>query len=172
MLHYRQYIHKTRSGGHGDSSFKLSALSVINSNHQNVSQVKNTKRYFYFFFLNTKRYIYFQSKTVCNIKVIFLLLRFRRFIQAAKASDQVLHTEMESLADYLAELTLVEYSFLRFLPSLIAASAVFLARWTLDQSKHPWVSSHFLTVKCFYYTLQREVNVSYVLTEPNSTALY
>ncbi|CAN6854127.1 unnamed protein product [Brassica oleracea] len=62
----------------------------------------------------------------------------RRFIQAAKASDQVLHTEMESLADYLAELTLVEYSFLRFLPSLIAASAVFLARWTLDQSKHPW----------------------------------
>ncbi|XP_048595362.1 cyclin-A2-1 isoform X1 [Brassica napus] len=68
----------------------------------------------------------------------------RRFIQAAQASDQVLHTEMESmksLANYLAELTLVEYSFLRFLPSLIAASAVFLARWTLDQSKHPWNST-------------------------------
>ncbi|KAK6119466.1 hypothetical protein DH2020_046794 [Rehmannia glutinosa] len=26
----------------------------------------------------------------------------------------------------------------KFLPSLIAASAVFLAKWTLDQSEHPW----------------------------------
>ncbi|KAL0856264.1 hypothetical protein Bca101_061417 [Brassica carinata] len=65
----------------------------------------------------------------------------RRFIQAAHASDQDFHTETEFLANYLAELTLVEYSFLRFLPSLIAASAVFLARWTLDQSKHPWNST-------------------------------
>ncbi|CAH8363173.1 unnamed protein product [Eruca vesicaria subsp. sativa] len=62
----------------------------------------------------------------------------RRFIQAAQVSDKIPQIEMESLANYLAELTLVEYSFLRFLPSLIAASAVFLARWTLDQSKHPW----------------------------------
>lgn len=43
------------------------------------------------------------------------------------------------LANYLAELTLVEYSFLKFLPSAIAASAVFLARWMLDQSDHAWV---------------------------------
>ncbi|RYQ87283.1 hypothetical protein Ahy_B09g094762 [Arachis hypogaea] len=46
--------------------------------------------------------------------------------------------ELEYLANYLAELTLMEYSFLNFLPSTIAASAVFLAKWTLDQSKHPW----------------------------------
>lgn len=45
------------------------------------------------------------------------------------------------LANYLAELTLVEYSFLKFLPSIIAASAVFLARWTLESNhtNHPWV---------------------------------
>lgn len=43
------------------------------------------------------------------------------------------------LANYLAELTLTEYEFLKFLPSLVAASAVFLARWTLDQSDLPWV---------------------------------
>lgn len=47
--------------------------------------------------------------------------------------------ELEFLANYLAELTLVEYDFLKFLPSLIAASSVFLAQWTLDQSNHPWV---------------------------------
>ncbi|MBA0567855.1 hypothetical protein Golob_005389 [Gossypium lobatum] len=46
--------------------------------------------------------------------------------------------ELEFLANYLAELSLVEYNFLKFLPSLIAASAVFLARWTLNQSVHPW----------------------------------
>ncbi|KAF5935876.1 hypothetical protein HYC85_027005 [Camellia sinensis] len=46
--------------------------------------------------------------------------------------------ELEFLANYLAELTLVDYEFLKLLPSTIAASAVFLARWTLDQSGHPW----------------------------------
>lgn len=43
------------------------------------------------------------------------------------------------MANYLAELTLTEYGFLKYLPSLIAASAVFLAKWTLDQVEHPWV---------------------------------
>ncbi|KAK8664218.1 hypothetical protein V6N13_084016 [Hibiscus sabdariffa] len=46
--------------------------------------------------------------------------------------------ELEFLANYLAELTLIDYSFLNFAPSMVAASAVFLARWTLDQSCHPW----------------------------------
>ncbi|KAL3844124.1 hypothetical protein ACJIZ3_001527 [Penstemon smallii] len=62
----------------------------------------------------------------------------RRFIQAAQASYKVPSVELEFLANYLAELTLTEYSFLKFLPSLVAAAAVLLARWTLDQSNHPW----------------------------------
>ncbi|GAA0151064.1 kinase activator [Lithospermum erythrorhizon] len=62
----------------------------------------------------------------------------RRYIQAAQASYKVPSVELEFLANYLAELSLLEYSFLKFLPSLIAASAVFLARWTLDQSDNPW----------------------------------
>ncbi|KAJ8755854.1 hypothetical protein K2173_024399 [Erythroxylum novogranatense] len=62
----------------------------------------------------------------------------RRFLRAAQACYKSPSYELEYLADYLAELTLVEYSFLNFLPSLIAASAVFLARWTLDQTSHPW----------------------------------
>ncbi|KAJ6295508.1 hypothetical protein OIU76_027410 [Salix suchowensis] len=65
----------------------------------------------------------------------------RRFIQAAQASSKVPRVELEFLANYLAELTLVEYNFLKLLPSLVAASAVFLARWTLDQSDHPWNST-------------------------------
>ncbi|KAI4376159.1 hypothetical protein MLD38_013949 [Melastoma candidum] len=62
----------------------------------------------------------------------------RRFIQAAQASSEFPSLEMEFLANYLAELTLIEYSFLKFLPSVIAASAVLLARWTLNQSDNPW----------------------------------
>ncbi|KAJ6957253.1 hypothetical protein D5086_031602 [Populus alba] len=65
----------------------------------------------------------------------------RRFIQAAQASCKVPCVELEFLANYLAELTLVEYNFLKLLPSLIAASVVFLARWTLNQSDHPWNST-------------------------------
>lgn len=62
----------------------------------------------------------------------------RRFVQAAQVSSEVPSVEVEYLANYLAELTLVEYSFLKFLPSLMAASAVLLARWTLNQSDNPW----------------------------------
>ncbi|KAJ4832708.1 hypothetical protein Tsubulata_035192 [Turnera subulata] len=65
----------------------------------------------------------------------------RRFLRAAQASYKIPSYELEYLADYLAELTLIEYSFLTFLPSVIAASAVFLARWTLDQKNHPWNST-------------------------------
>ncbi|KAG8481930.1 hypothetical protein CXB51_026668 [Gossypium anomalum] len=62
----------------------------------------------------------------------------RRFLRAAQASYTTPSLELEYLANYLAELTLIDYGFLNFSPSMVAASAVFLARWTLDQSCHPW----------------------------------
>ncbi|KAF5466670.1 hypothetical protein F2P56_016577 [Juglans regia] len=62
----------------------------------------------------------------------------RRFLRAAQASYKTPSLEMEYLSNYLAELSLIDYGFLNFLPSVIASSAVFLARWTLDQSNHPW----------------------------------
>ncbi|KAK6912123.1 Cyclin, C-terminal domain, partial [Dillenia turbinata] len=62
----------------------------------------------------------------------------RRFLRAAQALYKVPSLELEYLANYLTELTLVDYAFLKFPPSMVAASAVFLARWSLDQSSHPW----------------------------------
>ncbi|KAF5178905.1 Cyclin [Thalictrum thalictroides] len=64
----------------------------------------------------------------------------RRYLQAAHASSmpEAPNLKLKFLACYLAELTLLDYGFLKFLPSLIAASAVFLATWTLDQSGNPW----------------------------------
>lgn len=65
----------------------------------------------------------------------------RRFIRAAQASCKVSSLHLEFMGNYLAELTLVEYDFLKYLPSLIAAAAVFLARMTLDPMVHPWNST-------------------------------
>ena len=48
--------------------------------------------------------------------------------------------QLECLGNYLAELTLVEYGLLRYLPSMIASSAVFLAKLTLDPTARPWAS--------------------------------
>ena len=63
----------------------------------------------------------------------------RRFLRAASSYLSQRRLELEFLASYLTELTLIDCRFLKFLPSVIAASAVFLAKWTLDQSNHPWV---------------------------------
>ncbi|KAL0724457.1 hypothetical protein Bca4012_039056 [Brassica carinata] len=73
----------------------------------------------------------------------------RRFLRAAQASHVMPSVEMEFLANYLTELTLIEYEFLKFLPSVIAASAVFLAKWTMNQSSHPWnpTLEHYTTYK-------------------------
>ncbi|XP_042488885.1 uncharacterized protein LOC122069021 isoform X2 [Macadamia integrifolia] len=52
-----------------------------------------------------------------------------RFLKAAKSD-----TKLEHLAFYLIELSLVEYQALKFKPSLICASAIYLARFTLQIS--------------------------------------
>ncbi|KAJ0009774.1 hypothetical protein Pint_33743 [Pistacia integerrima] len=46
--------------------------------------------------------------------------------------------QFEFLGCYLAELSLLDYSCLRYLPSLIAASAIFLSRFTIQPEIHPW----------------------------------
>eukprot|EP00249_Psilotum_nudum_P006255 c19588_g2_i2 orf=163-1740(+) len=62
----------------------------------------------------------------------------RRFIRAAQAGMKTPTLQLEFLGNYLAELTLVEYSFLKYLPSMIASSAVFMAKVTIDPTMKPW----------------------------------
>ncbi|KAF3788310.1 putative cyclin-A3-1 [Nymphaea thermarum] len=45
---------------------------------------------------------------------------------------------LEYLCNFLAEVCLIEYGCLQFLPSQIAASIVFVARFTLCPRTHPW----------------------------------
>ncbi|OMO50401.1 hypothetical protein CCACVL1_30461 [Corchorus capsularis] len=63
-----------------------------------------------------------------------------QFVHAAQINqDQSL--QFDCLANYIAELSLLEYTMLHYSPSLIAASAAFLAKFILSPSKKPWDSA-------------------------------
>lgn len=90
---------------------------------------------------------YFRDEVVAMERQVLCQLHFElsdatiksflgRFIRAAQVCIKSL--QLEFLANYLAELTLLEYSFLKYLPSLIAASVVFLAKFTLNPTTRPW----------------------------------
>ncbi|KAI3522225.1 hypothetical protein L1887_11709 [Cichorium endivia] len=64
----------------------------------------------------------------------------RRFTMAAQENQEKPNLQMEFLIYYLAELSLLEYNCLKFLPSMIAASVTFLSRFTLKPRSHPWNS--------------------------------
>ncbi|KAH7285905.1 hypothetical protein KP509_33G050700 [Ceratopteris richardii] len=65
----------------------------------------------------------------------------RRFLRAAQPSSKSSTLHMEYMGNYLAELSLVDYDFLKYLPSMVAASAVFVARFTFEPHVHPWNSA-------------------------------
>ena len=52
---------------------------------------------------------------------------------------QTLNLQLEFLAYYIAELSLLDYGCVKFLPSMVAASVMFLARFTLQPEQSPWV---------------------------------
>ncbi|KAL6621200.1 hypothetical protein ACP70R_033632 [Stipagrostis hirtigluma subsp. patula] len=60
----------------------------------------------------------------------------RRFVRAAQASEEL--NLASFIASYICELSLLEYSLLSYLPSLVAASSVFLAKFILKPTKNPW----------------------------------
>ncbi|KAG6432591.1 hypothetical protein SASPL_104172 [Salvia splendens] len=62
----------------------------------------------------------------------------RRFVRVAQGVNEAPVLQLECMANYIAELSLLEYSMLNFAPSLIAASSIFLARYILLPAKKPW----------------------------------
>ncbi|KAK8642872.1 hypothetical protein V6N13_012199 [Hibiscus sabdariffa] len=65
----------------------------------------------------------------------------RRFVRAAQGINEVPLMQLECMANYIAELSLLEYSMLCYAPSLVAASAIFLAKFILVPEKKPWNST-------------------------------
>lgn len=62
----------------------------------------------------------------------------RIFTRIAQEKPDVGSLQMEFLGCYLAELSLLDYGCLRFLPSMVAASAIFLSRFIIKPNVHPW----------------------------------
>ncbi|XP_022982232.1 putative cyclin-A3-1 isoform X1 [Cucurbita maxima] len=73
----------------------------------------------------------------------------RRFTMIAQETYEFNTLQFEFLGYYLAELSLLDYNCVKFLPSLIAASVIFLARFMIQPKKHPWTSrlEHFTGYK-------------------------
>ncbi|KAK6138849.1 hypothetical protein DH2020_027408 [Rehmannia glutinosa] len=65
----------------------------------------------------------------------------RRFTRIAQEDYESSSLQLEFLGYYLAELSLLDYGCVKFLPSLVAASVVFLSRFTLRPKLHPWNSA-------------------------------
>ncbi|XP_074564750.1 cyclin-A3-1-like isoform X2 [Curcuma longa] len=62
----------------------------------------------------------------------------RRFAKAGEEDDKYPPLQLEFLCCYLAELSLLDYGCLHFLPSVVAAAAVFVSRYTIDPKSQPW----------------------------------
>ncbi|KAL1564763.1 G2/mitotic-specific cyclin C13-1 [Salvia divinorum] len=62
----------------------------------------------------------------------------RKFTRVSQEDNDTLNLQLEFLAYYLAELSLLDYGCVKFLPSMVAASVMFLARFTLRPEQSPW----------------------------------
>ncbi|GFP83925.1 putative cyclin-a3-1 [Phtheirospermum japonicum] len=65
----------------------------------------------------------------------------RKFTRIAQEDYDHSSLHMEFLGYYLAELSLLDYGCVKLLPSLVAASVIFLARFVLQPKRHPWNSA-------------------------------
>ncbi|KAM7514393.1 hypothetical protein LguiA_003976 [Lonicera macranthoides] len=70
-----------------------------------------------------------------NPTVKTFLRKFTKVAQEGYKADSLL---LEFLGYYLAELSLLEYGCVKFLPSMVAASALFVSRFTIKPKSHPW----------------------------------
>ncbi|KAE8808210.1 putative cyclin-F3-2 [Hordeum vulgare] len=61
-----------------------------------------------------------------------------RFLISSRGANCASAKRMELMCIYLAELSLLDYDCIRFLPSVIAAACLFLARFTVSPKTRPW----------------------------------
>lgn len=62
----------------------------------------------------------------------------RIFITACRGGNLASTKKLEFMCSYLAELSLLDYDCIRFLPSVVAAACLFVARFTISPKTRPW----------------------------------
>ncbi|XWS24154.1 hypothetical protein CRYUN_Cryun28dG0076200 [Craigia yunnanensis] len=65
----------------------------------------------------------------------------RRFSRVAQEDYKASSLQTAFLGYYLAELSLLDYGCVKFLPSMVAASVIFLTRFIIQPKRHPWSSA-------------------------------
>ncbi|XP_007018576.2 PREDICTED: putative cyclin-A3-1 isoform X2 [Theobroma cacao] len=65
----------------------------------------------------------------------------RRLTRVAQEDNKASSLQLEFLGYYLAELSLLDYGCVKFLPSMVAASVTFLTRFIIQPKRHPWSSA-------------------------------
>ncbi|XP_050211004.1 G2/mitotic-specific cyclin C13-1-like [Mercurialis annua] len=107
---------------------------------------------------NVEDFCYITDNTYCKEEVVDMekdVLKFLNYEMSTPTAKNFLrilakaaHEESKSpdlhfefLSCYLAELSLLDYQCLCFLPSVVAASAIFFARFIIKPTMHPWNAS-------------------------------
>ncbi|CAN6285241.1 unnamed protein product [Urochloa humidicola] len=62
----------------------------------------------------------------------------RRFIASCRGGNHKSSVQLESMCSYLAELSLLDYDCISYLPSVVAAACLFVARFTIRPKIYPW----------------------------------
>ncbi|KAF3446590.1 hypothetical protein FNV43_RR11770 [Rhamnella rubrinervis] len=100
-------------------------------------------------FCNITEYTYSNDEIIKMEAEILKTLKFemgnptiqtflRKFTGVALQFYKVPNLQLEFLCYYLADLSLLDYKFVRFLPSLVAASVVLLAVFLIQPKMDPW----------------------------------
>ncbi|KAI3925834.1 hypothetical protein MKX01_003393 [Papaver californicum] len=76
-----------------------------------------------------------------NPTIKTFLRRLITWVSAQEGSLFALNLKLKFLGYYLAELSLLDYGCIKFLPSMVAASVVFLSKFTMQPNIHPWNSA-------------------------------
>ncbi|XWS62972.1 hypothetical protein CRYUN_Cryun06bG0056500 [Craigia yunnanensis] len=65
----------------------------------------------------------------------------RILMRATREKCKYQELQLEFLSCYLAELSLLDYGCVQFLPSIVASAAIFLSRFIIQPKIHPWNKS-------------------------------
>ncbi|GAU41236.1 hypothetical protein TSUD_280350 [Trifolium subterraneum] len=112
-------------------------------------------------------------------RIVFVLSYLNRLVKLQfqfKDRWQVPLMQLEYLADYIVELSLLEYDMLKYTPSLVAASATLLAKYILLPRKKPWVTKHQNCVNvlrdCIYCTATAiKIYLPLLLSKKNTVSI-
>ncbi|CAD6210114.1 unnamed protein product [Miscanthus lutarioriparius] len=87
----------------------------------------------------------------------------RKFIASCRGGNSINRGKLESMCSYLAELSLLDYDCISYLPSVVAAACLFVARFTIQPKTRPWNLTLEQNTGYKVFDLQKSINVIHEL---------